>query len=909
MMKKLLLILLLTMSALFSVSHARDVTIEEKITGLYVAYFNRAGDQEGVNWWKGLGEQAEAEGKSASIVLKELSYNFSQHPSFARAYGDMGNQAFVEAVYSNTLGREGDAAGVAWWTSLLNENMSRSDFVSTFVEAALTFDRNDPQYAGLSEEDLDAAQLRKDLISNKVEVALAFTHQLGDLSNVTNSDNPESDPAYLASIKIISEVTEDYITVERTVIFLAQIEGNENPIDDILEAEHIGIAEVVKHFTVSADEPIIEDEEIRIAFSSYSIEEEGNLTIVQKAWKSIAENEDTDEEKKEQMNTLFLEGQSKFNDPVEMTFPFSEVLSEENGFSENGIVGIYFNPETNESEPADYRVDEENGTITIMSDHFSKYGIEISKNVLKKGPFKVTKDHTRYAKIIDIDPYYKMMGRNQMLEVIGEAFANNMEPGDEAFEASFGAANTWLGIAASGNTLVGASYSSELLQSIGNSFNTVGVLAALVQAGVDYESGDTQALYTNLLKNGVYNTVSLIGTGAMQLAFVGVFAIDYSINAFAQEAWDGNNAKWNAVYGHCYNKHFKQNSVEWYKLFYRIWHDAAYSKTQQSMTQVKARIDQSVLDNVWGVWNMSASELTECIDDLGYTNMGGLNTEIKRSLALAKRAELVSGKLVSVMQRLQRPITYKMREDYRKELKLQKATLNQKVNFEIRETVATGELLKYAGYRVRFTPLNEETDKRMWTGVLHDNGSLNTSFTLLGHLQAGSPRRLEIFKPEDDPDNDAPVKTVDFTVSLPNVIIELGDGFGGGMSTAIQRCPMSQEGDGAIIVDQTSGMIYADLGVDDFYGVLGAIRNHYSYEEQKYFTCSYGPYGSGELYMTSYTDSRSEILREEWFGTNGKERPQRIKYKRDLINSVWTRYDWEWVNSEWVYSITDTGNL
>ncbi len=238
-MKKLLLILLLTMSALANVIYATEVTIEEKITGLYVAFFNRAGDQEGVNWWKSLAEQAEAEGKNASSVLKELSFKFSEHPSFSRAYVSMGNQTFVEEIYKNTLGREGDIEGVLWWTKLLNEGLTRSDFVAIFVEAALTFDRNDPQYAGLSDADLNAAQLRQDLISNKVEVALSFTHQLGTLSNVTDNENPESDPTYLASIKIISKTVENYDTVTLTLDFLESIKENDDPIKAILHCGSI----------------------------------------------------------------------------------------------------------------------------------------------------------------------------------------------------------------------------------------------------------------------------------------------------------------------------------------------------------------------------------------------------------------------------------------------------------------------------------------------------------------------------------------------------------------------------------------------------------------------------------------------------------------------------------------------
>jgi hypothetical protein len=206
--------------------NAKEVSLEAKISGLYIAFFNRAADEGGLTYWTQRGEAAEANGEDVSDVLKVLAFGFAQHPSFERAYGAMNNKAFVEAVYRNTLGRDGDIQGVAYWSGLLDRGMSRSDFVSVFVEAALTFDRNDSQYENLSQEELDAAQLRQDLLANKVEIALQFTRQLGTSTNVTDIDKPEEDPAYLASIKIISEVTESKESVQTVKNFLSYMQNN-----------------------------------------------------------------------------------------------------------------------------------------------------------------------------------------------------------------------------------------------------------------------------------------------------------------------------------------------------------------------------------------------------------------------------------------------------------------------------------------------------------------------------------------------------------------------------------------------------------------------------------------------------------------------------------------------------------
>ena len=236
-MKKLL-ILLVVLTNLISTVNAKDVSLSHKIVGLYVAFFNRAADKEGLDYWTKRGDSVSEQ----TIVLKELAAGFATHPSFDRAYGALNNQAFVKEVYKNALGREGDAAGIAYWSGRLDlpisspDYLSRSDFVAIFVDAALTFDSNDPQYVGLSAEELYIAQLRHDLLANKVEAGLAFTNQLGELSNVKDNSNPETDRAYLASIKIISEVTEEHRTVEDVLILLNSIINMQDPIGEILNS-------------------------------------------------------------------------------------------------------------------------------------------------------------------------------------------------------------------------------------------------------------------------------------------------------------------------------------------------------------------------------------------------------------------------------------------------------------------------------------------------------------------------------------------------------------------------------------------------------------------------------------------------------------------------------------------------
>ena len=183
-------------------------TAQEKITALYVAYFDRAPDYEGLESWLNA-----IEGSDDATVIAEISALFAQHPYFDELYGGMDNEAFVRAIYENVLGNSGDSEGIAYWSALLESGTSRSDMVASFVTTVLDFDPNDPAYADLSAADLEAALARAELLNNKVDVALYYAQELQEKTTITDLDNLESDPAYEASINILSEVTTESSSV------------------------------------------------------------------------------------------------------------------------------------------------------------------------------------------------------------------------------------------------------------------------------------------------------------------------------------------------------------------------------------------------------------------------------------------------------------------------------------------------------------------------------------------------------------------------------------------------------------------------------------------------------------------------------------------------------------------------
>jgi len=103
--------------------------IQDPVTRLYLAYFERLPDPTGLRYW--------ADHRRAGLRAAAISQRFAQSSEFQRRYGSLGNRAFVELVYRNVLGREGDPAGIASWTAKLDRRTrNRGEIMLGFSESS-----------------------------------------------------------------------------------------------------------------------------------------------------------------------------------------------------------------------------------------------------------------------------------------------------------------------------------------------------------------------------------------------------------------------------------------------------------------------------------------------------------------------------------------------------------------------------------------------------------------------------------------------------------------------------------------------------------------------------------------------------------------------------------------------------
>ena len=198
-------------------------------------------------------------------------------------------------------------------------------------------------------------------------------------------------------------------------------------------------------------------------------------------------------------------------------------------------------------------------------------------------------------------------------------------------------------------------------------------------------------------------------------------------------------------------------------------------KNNQNDPDMARQLIEAEIDQFCGrFWNLDYGKVKEVagvsgkkysFDERDWTKDREVLTEqYKAHLMLRLQAPLTSARNYLLNQAMELA-----QKEFEKQLHALKQELNKTVKVQIiEEPDQSGDYL-YGGYTLRFAPLSGSTDPKGWTGKLSDQGTLSTSFTVLGHMQSGSPSRVELYAPGED----TPALTVPFKVSYPTTSILL----------------------------------------------------------------------------------------------------------------------------------------
>ena len=161
---------------------------QTQVSQLYVSIFGRASEGEGNSYWQGRG-----------MTMASTAMEMLNSPAAIAYFGDALNteQAFVEHIYTNTLGKtvQDDPDGIAYWVGrLMTQAITRGGFAAQMAYVLANGD-----FSGDAEA--IAAQAR---FNNRVEVCNYTADKILSCPDVTDLSD---------FVSFISGVTNDYATV------------------------------------------------------------------------------------------------------------------------------------------------------------------------------------------------------------------------------------------------------------------------------------------------------------------------------------------------------------------------------------------------------------------------------------------------------------------------------------------------------------------------------------------------------------------------------------------------------------------------------------------------------------------------------------------------------------------------
>ena len=118
----------------FAVTPCPELT--DSVVRLYSAYFLRAPDEGGFDFWL-------SEYSAGNWSLPRMSAHFSESQEFVDTYGGITDAEFIDLIYNNIFGRAADAGGRDYWLGrMADEGLDRGTVMLFFSES--------PEYIELS---------------------------------------------------------------------------------------------------------------------------------------------------------------------------------------------------------------------------------------------------------------------------------------------------------------------------------------------------------------------------------------------------------------------------------------------------------------------------------------------------------------------------------------------------------------------------------------------------------------------------------------------------------------------------------------------------------------------------------------------------------------------------------------
>ena len=470
---------------------------------------------------------------------------------------------------------------------------------------------------------------------------------------------------------------------------------------------------------------------------------------------------------------------------------------------EGSVFAEYFNEDTGQWELVDYTVNTDNSTVTIITDHLSRYCTVAMRDA--GSPYAMLSkignplgDETALAILKEFEELGQPgeTGYSLLREIYAQLLPSDLIGDDEAELL-----NDVLGWMADAGDVVakkllqgelglhmvdhvsklpgkGAGYLQTIklaskLELFTLGLSTVSLTKTMYDAYKGKESAEGVAAKAYKLAYDAAMTwldFKEITTGAMQMSMLGVIAIDYSLNKFMAAADQTyKDALFKVVTAYNEEVH-PRTDAEWYAMILKLYQNHGDNPKRF----------QRGLDGL--MYNFSVRYFLDNPEEQQVaTNAAGLHaytTGILPETEAAKEycAEQYMARLGQRLQPVLEDVFLKIRYDAGKGFRANRNELRNAFNaplyLEIREEIPEGKKSQYAGSVVALTRPGGNISKG-WMAVLDKEGCFTVEATILGYIQAGVPTQLRLWLKGDDPSEDKPALTLEFKVTEKVTLIPL----------------------------------------------------------------------------------------------------------------------------------------
>lgn len=527
---------------------------------------------------------------------------------------------------------------------------------------------------------------------------------------------------------------------------------------------------------------------VSVELGDYVLDGEAEFTV---AKQPVEENKD--EGYKIEAYDFKLGEMSDLSDFITLRIPYDTAYCEEGQDPAKCVGAKYKNEETGQWEDVLFEVDAAANELVIYTDHLSTFGA-----------FYVRNEGKRSAYITDISSNVAGIDQQKAMNALREFVDGGGAAGEEAVglaaqiitahngfmggiagaagETGFATdlTGTILSIASAGSP----TFDTALADSAYKKLGKLGKVAAAVKIGaviLSTEKTDVDTL--GLYKDTAMLALSYAESAAWGLAASGLFIFDYTISSMFEQGMAMKMDKIDEVYVYFNDEYISKDrqGFQWTARSLKDWRQVLIdiAEANPNEADAKAAVEAEIERYARVFWTLNSADMGVIVSEMKEKNS-------KSSVTIptpteAEMKTLVDGYKAQLYERLY-PVTQsvsvymqrKAEAAYLAALNEVKAFFNQSITFNIVEDVPDGEKSQYDGYALRFAPLSENAVKESWRGMLKGAAGASTKFTLLGYVQAGCPKELQLFKPSDDPESDEPELTLGFKLSAPVTEVTLG---------------------------------------------------------------------------------------------------------------------------------------